>query len=145
MGLLPLFTLGGLFASVDKFRKEREDRIKFMLASVGEEIVDYARTHPGYNDQTGNLKASLGYVIVLDNEIVLGKFEGDKPKGVQTAKDAMDQWIADNPFAGWRLVVTAGMQYASAVESKAIPVLTHAVFTKIELLKHFKKELGLAA
>ncbi len=143
MGLTPLFTLGALFAQVDKFRQQREDGIKQMLASVGEEIVDYARTHPGYQDQTGNLKASLGYVVVLDNEIIIGKFEGDKPKGVQTAKDAMDEWIAENPFAGWRLVVTAGMQYAAAVESLAIPVLSHAVFTKLELLRHFKKELGL--
>ncbi len=140
--LRPTFTMGAIFKSIEHFKRERERKTKLVLQFVGETIVNLARTNHGYIDQTGNLTSSIGYAVVNNNKIVDLNIEGEE-KGQRSALNSIEQWIAENPFYGWRLVVTAGMNYAASVEAKGYDVLSNSVLSSNELLAHFKKELSL--
>ena len=41
-----------------------------VLMRVGEECVNYARVNGGYLDQTGNLRSSIGYVVMDNGKII---------------------------------------------------------------------------
>ena len=57
-----------------------EDKAEFIkraiinaLSMVGEECIRIARTQGNYTDQTGNLRSSIGYMIVQDGREVTFK------------------------------------------------------------------------
>lgn len=95
------------------------------LHYLGLEMTAHARTvtrghsSGGYDDQTGNLRSSIGFRIYKDgNPIEDGGFESiGGPDGVDKAKNALDLYNDKIPVNGWTLLVVAGMNYASAVES----------------------------
>lgn len=62
---------GGLTSLSDR----TEEKTYQLLAKAGEVFVKYAREHGGYRDQTGNLRSSIGYTIICDNEILTENFE----------------------------------------------------------------------
>ncbi len=102
------------------------------LMKVGEELVNHARSisaDVGYTDQTGNLRSSTGYIIVVNGQIVSSDFkkiEGpvmNVPKnGVQIGRSYAES-LATNYKSGYQLIFVAGMEYALAVESRGRDVL----------------------
>ena len=123
------------------------------LSYIGEELCNHARTitpdHStgGYDDQTGNLRSSIGYRVFKNGEPVKdGGFKNVKEgNGIEEAKDALERYglAHDIPVDGWTLVIVAGMSYATYVEAKGYNVLH---LTKAEMYKkieELKKELGL--
>lgn len=116
-------------------RMERINKsILMALHGIGTDCVNKARSIPkdvGFEDQTGNLRSSIGYVIYQNGSPVDSNFEqvsgskGDgsegKSKGERLAKE-----IAGKYPNGFVLVVVAGMNYALYVESKNRDVLTSA-------------------
>lgn len=129
-------------------------QVRRLLAYIGEELCNHARTitpshdSGGYEDQTGNLRSSIGYRIYRDAEIVQdGGFKnvsgGD---GIDQAKNALDNYglAYSIPTNGWTLVIVAGMSYAAYVEAKGYNVLH---LTNIEMKKkieELKKDLGMS-
>ncbi|MVM35264.1 hypothetical protein GO755_34905 [Spirosoma sp. HMF4905] len=128
------------------FRQQAEKAVRKLtqgairvLSYLGEQCVNHARTVDTYRDQTGNLRNSIGYVIVRNGEILksnfqqsvtnrnpkTGRFESGKT-GTQVAKELANQLINDFASEGWGLIVVAGMNYALAVESRGLDVLTTA-------------------
>jgi hypothetical protein len=115
-------------------RKERiEQAILLRLQRIGEEFVTNARDNATFKDQTGNLRSSIGYVILKDGKQISANFQrfpkvkGAKKaagkSGVQAAKDAISNAKA-NFSTGLVLIGVAGMDYAAAVESKGYDVIT---------------------
>ena len=47
-----------------------EERIYNLLQRAGEEFVRLARKNGNYQDHTGNLRSSIGYVIVKDGHVL---------------------------------------------------------------------------
>lgn len=122
-----MFTESELDVLIDKFKSNAEKRILQLLRDAGEKFIEIARTHGGYNDQTGNLRSSIGYAIVRNGSFVEEDFQitggGSNPnKGVNKARQlAKKVAVGTN---GYALIGVAGMDYAAAVESMGKDVIT---------------------
>lgn len=135
----------------DKAIKNKTKAIINALAYIGETAVKTARENGRYNDITGNLRSSIGYVILNDGKKVKGgNFDavsvpsgkrsikrpdgsvqtitvgGDGSDGQKAAKDLLKKLQAKYPW-GIVLIVCAGMNYAAYVEfNKDLDVLHSA-------------------
>ena len=87
----------------DYFVDRAEERIYKLLQRAGEEFVKIARKKGNYQDHTGNLRSSIGYVI-------------DKHTGLREAKRLVSELL---PLYknGWVLIGVAAMPYAKYVEA----------------------------
>lgn len=100
------------------------DTFKF----AGEGFIREARLKTTYNDITGNLRSSIGYIIIRDVEQVDLNFApstngSDKATGVATGISIAEE-LAEKYPKGLVLICVAGMDYAAAVEGKARDVIT---------------------
>lgn len=99
-----------------------EAKVLSALQQVGETFITDARNNNTYKDQTGNLRGSIGYVILKNGVQIFGGFPGNNEGtviGEQLAEEISTQYPT-----GFVLIVVAGMDYAAAVESKGYDVLT---------------------
>ena len=97
-----------------------------------------------YKDRTGNLRSSLGYVIVLDGKIkyqsdfeVVMQGDSGAKSGIQYAKEVARQFPE-----GIVLIVVAGMNYASFVSATGRDVLDSAELLADKLVPQILKQLG---
>ena len=141
MPLIPAFSQGSINRKVDRFVVNIEQRIIWALAMAGESFVNDARNTKTYQDQTGNLRSSIGYIIARDGIIIQENVEG-KPEGKAKAKDVAREVLRENT-KGFILIVVAGMNYAAAVESKGYDVITGSIPAAKALLKAKIKEYRL--
>ena len=120
-------------SDVDDFILEAYREVFAFLAQLGQSAYETAVQEGKYNDITGNLRSSLGYVISMDGKIVKeGGFKridgrgenyekvffttrsGDGSEGGrQGLSYARD--LASKHTKGVTLIVVAGMDYASYV------------------------------
>lgn len=61
--------------------KQMRDVILHNLKYVAEEVLNTARTNGNYEDQTGNLRHSVGYIIVENGATVLASADGEIKSG----------------------------------------------------------------
>jgi hypothetical protein len=100
------------------------------LAYVGEYAIGLARNHGNYKDWTGNLRASVGYIVSKDGkQVVSGGFDASAaPNGSEGDAGAREgRAFAESHVAkirGIGLVVVAGMYYGAYVEKRQYDVLT---------------------
>ena len=98
------------------------------LAYIGETCSNMACEKGNYTNRTGNLRSSVGYVIVYDGEVVLEsgfKQVKNGTPGVDAGMKYADQVVRGLVRKGLVLVMVAGMRYASYV-SKTKDVLDSA-------------------
>lgn len=107
----------------DKAKSDITNFIVTRFKQIGEEAVRIARETGDYNDITGNLRSSIGYIIMVDGRTVTdGKQKqysgpkGDGSAGVKAGKELLDKLKAKFPY-GIVLILCAGMEYASFVEN----------------------------
>ena len=100
-----------------------EQRTVEALQYAGEEFVNNARMNGNYTDDTGNLRSSIGYVILKDGQPIKQNFSGRSNEGVLEGKKAADE-IGQQFPRGYVLIGVAGMSYAAAVESRGYDVIT---------------------
>lgn len=113
----------------------------YALKVVGEKVVNEARLHHSYTDQTGNLTSSIGYVVVRDGNIVGGSsFEVFKD-GNEGAKQgrAFAEQLAGKYFNGLVLIVVAGKEYAKYVSARGYNVLESAELLAKQLIAQIIK------
>lgn len=120
-GLTPMWTEREVERWFNYHIGRAEEKLYKLLQRAGEEFVKIARNKKGFNDDTGNLRSSIGYVIVIDGEIVTEDFEKsekgtDKATGVNQAS-RLSQDIAKIYNKGFVLIGVAGMKYAVYVEA----------------------------
>lgn len=116
------------------------------LNYVGLECVNEARSSGKYTDRSGNLRSSIGYVVLEDGvQIKKGTFN----KVLTTATEAeaksneLMTRLASTYNTGLVLVVVAGMDYAAYVEAKGYNVLNSAETLAKKLVPQMLKQLGL--
>lgn len=115
------------------------------LEMIGLECVNLARHNGSYKDQSGNLRSSVGYLIVQDGKVMNeGGFEQVKggKEGVETGKRAVREVAKEFPTHSV-LIVVAGMNYGIYVERKGYDVLTQAKLYAKSEAKRLLKEAGL--
>ena len=127
--------------------KERVNMLAIrVLSYLGEMCVIEAKNRPqesSWFDQSGNLRSSIGYVIVKDGKIVkYSEFNQVKhgSDGVKEGKD-LAQELAKQFTSGYALIVVAGMNYAELVEAmESKNVLASAeLFARQEMPKMMAK------
>lgn len=114
-------------ADISKIINEKKDAIEqviiLRIKRIGETFVKNARERGEYKDRTGNLRSSVGYVILKNGVQLFESFPGSKKQGNQKAKEAIEE-AKRSLTKGFVLIVVAGMEYAAAVESRGLDVLT---------------------
>ncbi|MGN0206614.1 MAG: hypothetical protein ACI4BC_05170 [Muribaculaceae bacterium] len=135
-------------SEIDKYLEKQVERITnaliYNLQYIGERCLNTARETNSYKDRTGNLRSSLGYIIVLDGKIqyqsdfavVLQGGIGAK-SGIQFAKEIAKQFPE-----GIVLLVVAGMEYAAYVSATGRDVLDSAELLADKLVPQILKQLG---
>lgn len=111
---------------------------------VGEQCIIEARTNGDYQDQTGNLRSSIGYAVVWDGKVVQRDYvdkvkQGDE--GASKGEAFLSARIKKAPKKGIVLIVTAGMNYAEYVETN-YNVLSSAELKAEPLIKSLLTRLG---
>lgn len=115
------------------------------FAYVGEQVLNTARSTDSYKDQTGNLRSSLGYIIVEDGQVVqISSFETVKQgyEGSKAGAEYAKQLAREYP-TGIVLIVVAGMNYAAYVSAKGYDVQDSAELLADRLVPQMLKQLGL--
>lgn len=117
------------------------------LQRYGEKFVTNARMgaqiDPGmfpkgdYQDQTTNLRNSIGYVIYKDGQAI----DEHLPGGGIGASEAHQVLEAIPKKTGYVLIGIAGMEYASHLETMGYNVITSQKFVLITDLERGMKEL----
>ena len=92
------------------------------LSELGEMTVSMARSRTAeesWIDRTGNLRSSVGYIVLRDGEIVSASDFGQVKQGADGSKTGrrFAEEIARDIHSDYALVVVAGMNYASYVEA----------------------------
>jgi hypothetical protein len=115
------------------------------LCYVGEQCIIEARIAGNYQDQTGNLRSSIGYAVIRDGMVVQQGYI-DKTKtgneGASEGKVFLESKIEKAKKKGLVLIVTAGMNYAEYVEARGYNVLTSAELKANSLVKSMMTKLG---
>lgn len=129
-GMTPLFSDSDLERWFDNFEDHAEEKIFKFLQAGGEMFVKYARESGNYHDQSGNLRSSIGYIIIFDGEELSANFEkaskgSDRDTGEAKAHKLAEE-IAASHADGFVLIGVAGMEYAFCVEAKGYDVATGA-------------------
>lgn len=136
-------------SDIDKLFRQQieraEQQVIYNLAYIGEQCLAEARSTNSYKDRTGNLRSSIGYVIVKNGRIIRqsnfatvqtgsqGKIEGE-----QYARS-----VARNFTEGITLIVVAGMNYASYVSARGFNVLDSAELLAKKIIPKMLKQLKL--
>jgi len=139
MAIIPKFKISEVEAKVNRAVTQINNAMIQALKRLGEQAITIARDSGDYIDQTGNLRSSTGYLIVVDGNIIERNFstanKDENSKGVLTGQNLAEQ-LAQTYNKGYVLIVVAGMNYAATVESKSKDVLTSAEkFVEKELPK----------
>ena len=115
----------------------------YNLQVIGEKCVNEARMKGSYKDQTGNLRSSTGYVLIVDGEIV-SESAFDVVKDGQTGSDEgkafAESLVKDYP-TGIALVVVAGKNYAEYVAARGYDVLDSAELLAEQLVQKLSDDL----
>lgn len=106
--------------------KITDERVYRLLAYLGEQCVNRVRDRypeDSWNDITGNLRSSIGYIITRDGNIATKG--GFKPTNAPKGNGGKGQQVGEQYAASVKpngaqmaLVVVAGMEYAIYVEAR---------------------------
>ena len=132
-------------AYIEKQIEQWKKALIRLLGWVGEECRNAAITSHRYQNQTGNLESSTGYVIVDNGHIVKtggfnAIFEGSK--GASEGKSYAKSLVSLYP-TGICLIVVAGKNYASYVSDRGLDVLDSAELTARQLIPEMLKQLNI--
>lgn len=140
MGIKPNFTRADVAKYLEQKRALIEKAIIRNLQYLGEQCVNQARTNGDYTDRTGNLRSSVGYVVVAGGEIVDRNFQKSKGDTGLSVGSELAERLAQQYESGYALIVVAGMNYALYLEAKH----HRDVLTSAELFAQQKLPLMMA-
>ena len=122
-----------------------EQMVVRRLQYAGERLIVQARQHGSYKDQTGNLRSSIGYVIVKNGSIIGGSGFSPVKGGSEGSKEgkSLAVEIASQYRQGIALIVVAGMNYAAYVEAKGFDVLTSSEILANRIVPEMLQNLGI--
>ena len=129
MGVEAQFTTEVVRERFEAFLQEIVRQQVEALQQLGEMCVAHARSIPkeqGFEDQTGNLRSSIGYVVFVDGVAVHSLYEEVKGGSIGAKTGEALAHKVGQGTQGVCLVVTAGMNYALHVESRGRDVIASA-------------------
>ena len=128
--ITPQFNLNDIERILREKIEKYHQKVIRILRIVGEKCINEAREYGSYQDQTGNLRSSIGYVVLQDGKAIEKGGFAPTERGTKKGKDGqkegeafINKVISQYP-KGFVLVVVAGMKYASYVEARNYNVLS---------------------
>ena len=119
---------GKLNIAFDKIKEKYIKAATQKFIEVGERCITEARDNGSYTDRTGNLRNSVGYMVLLDGVV---QSQGNINKHNQ---EQIEKINVKYP-KGLVLIVVAGKNYAAYVEAKGYNVLSSAELMAGNILK----------
>lgn len=121
-GIAPLFRISQVVKVFNDLTEKVEKTSLETLQFMGEQFVNLARVKGNYNDRTGNLRSSIGYIISENGKILDANFEtsekgSDRNAGKRRAEDFAHDLAIQFPKQ-LMLIGVAGMEYAFWVENR---------------------------
>lgn len=124
-----------------KAEAERVDTLTIRaLSYLGELCVIEAKDRPqesSWFDQSGNLRSSIGYVIVHNGKIIKYSGFNQVKQGIDGIKEGKELAVelAKQYTSGYALIVVAGMNYAELVEAmdNKVVLASAELFARSEL------------
>ena len=119
-------------AQISKMLKQEADRQRKVLIRTmlycAEEITNAARSTNSYIDRTGNLRSSVGSIVIVDGRVIQEYGFEQVKDGVQGITDGKEfaHSLASQFPTGIAIIVVAGKEYASYVADKGYDVLDSA-------------------
>ena len=143
-GIKALFTGKQLMDVFNHFEHDKEQKMLKILQYKGEEFINRARSNNTYVDRTGNLRSSIGYIIMAYGKVRDMNFSTqgkgwDKQTGKLEGIEFAYKKAREFPQS-FVLIGVAGMKYAAHVENKGYDVITGSAPTKNELLELFDED-----
>lgn len=129
-GLKALFGRQQIEQVFENFEKDIEFKTIQSLRYLGEQFVNKARLNNTYTDRTGNLRSSIGYIVLKNGQLIDENFPSKSTgsaKGLNVAKEVSGQYPE-----GFVLIGVAGMEYAAYVEAKNFDVITGSAPTSAD-------------
>lgn len=153
ISVTPQFTKGQLQLVIAQKVARIEQATLDILIRVGEQFVTDARSTTTYKDVTGNLRSSIGYVVLKDGKQLVSNFQQIPPKNLaakiksggkvikplydgRKKGEALAKKIASEHPIGFCIVGVAGMQYSISVEARGFDVITGSSITAQDALKN---------
>ena len=129
--------------------------VVYNLQHIGEQCVNHARSLPSppaelrgtphaphYIDDSGNLRASIGYVVAVDGKVVQADgFKGAQNGASEGAAYASDLVHREFPH-GIVLILVAGMRYAAYLSARGYDVIDSAELLADRLVPQLLSQLG---
>jgi len=121
---LKLKNLKGIQSELIKRSSYIELALQYSLEYLVEKMINHAKASAGYQDQTANLKSSIGGYVLKDGRRIgyrgfvqepstIGTFEG---VGTLTGTAFIDSLVSKYQ-SGYVILLVAGMEYATYVEN----------------------------
>lgn len=144
MGVKQIIPMSEIDAYLEAQIDRIEQRIIYNLSYVGEQCLNAARSTDSYKDQTGNLRSSIGYVIVRDGQIIQASDFDTVKQGREGSTEgaAFARRLVSEFPQGFTLIVVAGMNYAGYVSAKGYDVLDSAELLAEQLVPKMMTQLG---
>lgn len=115
---------------IEEVDEQTLSQFKLVLARALQIQRAKVRANGGYNDDTGQLRSSVGGIIYKDGKVLYEDFElapygTDKAPGLNEGRSKALAELRES--SGWGITIVAGKEYASWVESNhGLSVLTDA-------------------
>jgi hypothetical protein len=144
---MPIKRKGGTVRKASAaFKKRAVTSIINTFAYIGEQCIIESRNSGKYVDRTGNLRSSIGYVVMNNGKVVR---KGGGETGTEEGKESAQAFLvelADKVRAyfpgGIILIVVAGMNYATYVEALGLNVLASGKLLAEKLVPEMLEKLG---
>ncbi|MFN3341900.1 MAG: hypothetical protein ACK40M_04340 [Flavobacteriales bacterium] len=140
VSLVPKFSKEQIKREVRAWKKRVENALILNMKAAGEQFIISVRNNNTYQDRTGNLRSSTGYIIMKDGRQLFQDYEtlpgpdGSGKEGTRAAKRVIREASKRFP-RGFVLIGVAGMDYAAAVEAKGFDVISNGAIEAEAALK----------
>ena len=126
---------------IEKVERQKTALV-YNLCAIGEQVLTAARNTNSYKDQTGNLRSSIGYAVIVDGEVIQASSfnvvkEGND--GAKNGKEYLEELI--QVFSTG--IVVAGMEYAAYVSAKGRDVLDSSELLAEKLVPAMLEQFGI--
>jgi len=101
------------------YSKRIEEALIYSMEFMVANLQNHAKASAGYQDQTSNLKSSIGGVVLKNGKPVTYKGfqnEGLADNGSKIGLEFLNSLISENN-QGYVIIIVAGMNYATYVEN----------------------------
>ena len=129
---------------IEEQLERNEKKIINAMIHVGISCVNEARASGNYIDQTGNLRSSIGYVVMKNGRVLhKGGFQIVKSgkEGIKDGPTFIESQLSEYS-KGIVLLVVAGMNYSAYVEDMGRNVLTTAELLAERIVPKMLNEVG---